>query len=126
MVFPIDKFSRTPIYEQIIERFTEQVAAGVIKENERLPSVRELSGVLGINPNTIQKAYLELDRQGLITSLPARGSFVSENAAEIVKQKQLGRLAELSALAKELYQAGAAEEELVAAVKKAIGKEDLL
>ena len=124
MVLQIDRLSRTPIYEQIVVRFTEQVAAGLVSENERLPSVRELSVSLGINPNTIQKAYLELDRRGLITSLPGRGSFVSKDAAALVKAEKLGRLDELTALAKELYAAGATEEDLVAAVKNAIRKDE--
>ena len=66
-----------PIYEQLRERITELIISGEMKEGEKLPAVREIAKQLTINPNTVQKTYAELERQGLIYSVPAKGSYVS-------------------------------------------------
>ena len=65
-----------PIYSQIVDGFREQIAAGILRPGDRLPSVRELATTLTINPNTIQRAYRELEAEGLIESLAGKGSFV--------------------------------------------------
>jgi GntR family transcriptional regulator len=65
-----------PIYTQIVDGFREQIAAGVLQPGDKLPSVRELAGSLTINPNTIQRAYRELEAQGWIASVAGKGSFV--------------------------------------------------
>ena len=65
-----------PIYQQIQEGFREQIRAGVLLEGDRMPSVRELATVLAINPNTIQRAYRELEAEGWIASVAGKGSFV--------------------------------------------------
>lgn len=119
MIVTIDKLSRKPIYEQIVERITEQIHLGLVCEGERLPSVRELSSLLDTNPNTIQKAYLELDRMGIVASAPGRGSFVTAAAADIVRSQRLKRLGELPALIKDLKGAGLTEEELLKVVTDA-------
>ncbi|MCD8016725.1 MAG: GntR family transcriptional regulator [Oscillospiraceae bacterium] len=68
-----------PIYEQIKGSIRRQIVSGALKPDERLPSVRELAGQLAINPNTIQRAYRELEQEGWIYSMAGRGSFVEEN-----------------------------------------------
>jgi GntR family transcriptional regulator len=73
----VDLRSRTPIFEQIVASVESLVLKGILAPDEQLPSVRNLAGELGINPNTIQKAYVELEKRGIIYSLSARGSFVS-------------------------------------------------
>jgi GntR family transcriptional regulator len=73
----IDLRSRTPIYEQIITSIKEQAISGALKPDEQIPSIRQLTRELGINPNTIHKAYAELERQGVIYSLAGRGAFVA-------------------------------------------------
>ena len=65
-----------PIYSQIVEGFRQQIAGGILKEGEKLPSVRELAASLAINPNTIQRAYRELESQGVIVTVPGKGCFV--------------------------------------------------
>ncbi|MCH5204345.1 MAG: GntR family transcriptional regulator [Oscillospiraceae bacterium] len=70
----------TPIYEQLRARITELIISGELKEGEKLPAVREIAKQLTINPNTVQKTYAELERQGLIYSVPAKGSYVSSRA----------------------------------------------
>jgi len=76
-VFQINTRSSVPIYEQLRSRVTEMVAAGVLRPDDGLPSVRALAGELGINPNTVQKAYAALESEGIIYQIPGRGSFVS-------------------------------------------------
>ena len=73
----LDYRDARPIYAQITEQFKRQIQAGVLQEGEKLPSVRELAGELAINPNTIQRAYRELEQQGWIVSVSGKGSFVS-------------------------------------------------
>ncbi len=72
----LDYRDARPIYSQIIDGLREQVIAGILREGDKLPSVRELAGELAINPNTIQRAYRELEAAGWIASVPGKGSFI--------------------------------------------------
>lgn len=83
----IDYKDRRPIYEQVMERFQDLIVKGVLKPDSQLPSVRNLAMELSLNPNTIQRAYMELERQGFIYSVKGRGSFVSFNE-ELLNVKQ--------------------------------------
>lgn len=76
-MFKIDQRSSTPIYQQLIQEIKEAVLRGVLQPGDKLPSVRELSVQLTINPNTIQKSYQELERQRVIETLRGKGTFVS-------------------------------------------------
>ena len=71
----IDYKDTRPIYEQIVERFKTLILKGAMQSDEQMPSVRNLAMELSINPNTIQKAYAELERQGFIYTVKGRGSF---------------------------------------------------
>ncbi len=66
-----------PIYSQIADNFRAQIATGILCRDEKLPSVRELASELAINPNTIQRAYRELEAQGMIVTVPGKGCFVN-------------------------------------------------
>ena len=68
----IDSMSRQPVYEQIVDQVEQMILSGLMRPGEQLPSVRSLSLELSINPNTIQKAYAELDGRGIIYTLPGR------------------------------------------------------
>ncbi len=72
----LDYRDARPIYSQIVDNFRSQIVAGVLQNGDRLPSVRELATQLSINPNTIQRAYRELEMGGWIASMPGKGSFV--------------------------------------------------
>lgn len=72
----LDYRDARPIYTQVIDGFREQILSGILQTGDRLPSVRELASQLTINPNTIQRAYRELELQGWIVSVPGKGSFV--------------------------------------------------
>ena len=84
----IDLRSRVPIYEQIINNIKEFALSGIFKPDEQIPSIRQLTQQLGINPNTIQKAYAELERQGVIYTLAGRGAFIAENTEELIELKR--------------------------------------
>jgi GntR family transcriptional regulator len=75
-MFELDFRSRIPIYEQLVDKIIELIINNVLKPDEQLPSVRVLASELTINPNTIQKAYRELEYQGYIYSVPGKGNFV--------------------------------------------------
>jgi len=72
----LDYRDARPIYSQIVDNFRSQILAEVLQNGDRLPSVRELASDLAINPNTIQRAYRELEMEGWIASVPGKGSFV--------------------------------------------------
>ena len=74
----IDYTDRRPIYEQIVERFQSLVLCGVLEKDAPLPSVRNLAMELSINPNTIQRAYMELERRGVIYAVKGKGNFVAD------------------------------------------------
>lgn len=79
LMIHIDYRDAAPIYEQIKSRVKKLIITGVLKDGDRLPSVRALATELAINPNTIQKAYGELETEGYIYSLPGKGSFASND-----------------------------------------------
>jgi len=79
-----------PIYDQVVQGFRELILNSVLKPDEKMPSVRNLAMELSINPNTIQRAYTELERQGFIYSVKGRGSFVKKNDnLKDIKQKEV-------------------------------------
>ena len=88
-MYDIDFQSRTPLYEQIYKKIVELVMQKILAPHEQLPSVRALAKDLGVNPNTISKAYFQLENDKIIYSLAGRGSFVSEINAEKVTEKAM-------------------------------------
>lgn len=112
-MFVVDVMSQVPVYEQIIKQVEEQVLTGILKEGDKLPSVRSLSVKLSINPNTIQKAYTELDRRQLIITVPGKGSFISEKAIEVVGANSREKMTELNKIIRELALAGVTKEEII-------------
>lgn len=117
-MFQIDTMSRIPIYEQIVEQVEYFVLNGILKEGEQIPSVRNLSVQLSINPNTIQKAYFELDKRGIIRSAPGRGCFITETARETLSSKKREQLTDLRELINELALAGVSKEEIIACTEE--------
>ncbi len=79
VVLTVDPRSGVPIYLQVIEQVKRSVALGILSEGEQLPTVKQLALDLTINPNTVAKAYRELERDGVIETSPGRGSFVKKN-----------------------------------------------
>lgn len=100
-----------PIYEQIKDGLKKLIVTGALAPDEKLPSVRALATQLSINPNTIQRAYMELENEGYTYSVPGKGSFAAGNtAADAARKNELmGKVRELVA---ELRYLGVSEEEL--------------
>lgn len=76
-MFQLNYQSHKSVYEQIVDSIKEQIMTGVLKENTQLPTVRELSQLLTINPHTVQKAFQTLDQEGYIYTIANKGTFVS-------------------------------------------------
>lgn len=107
----LDYKDRRPIYEQVIEKMEELMLLGVLGENEPLPSVRNLAMDLSINPNTIQRAYTELERQGYIYTVKGKGSFVAENSV-MKENKKKELLIQVSEGIDEAIRLGISDEEI--------------
>lgn len=113
----LDYRDARPIYVQIIDGFKEQISAGVLRSGDKLPSVRELAGSLAINPNTIQRAYRQLEMEGWIATVPGKGCFVcsDERLAEEEKRRLLAAFDEA---AEGLAAFGVSRDELIARLQK--------
>ena len=126
MVIEVDLHSRKPIYEQLVENITTLVMRGVLKSDDQVPSVRQLAVELAVNPNTVQKAFTELERRGVLYSVAGKGRFVNgeldglrtvqnEKLAEeltilLVKMKTFGvSRAQIEATVSSVYNDGKAE-----------------
>lgn len=115
-MFEIDPMSRTPIYRQLVERVETLILRGILGAGDMLPSTRQLSCTISVNPNTIQKAYSELLTRGIIASSPGRGCFVTENAQSLLTQERRAGLAELEAMVKTLAIAGISRDTLISVI----------
>lgn len=101
-----------PIYQQVKEGFCRLILSGALPPGYRLPSVRELASNLAINPNTIQRAYRELEQEGYTVSVPGKGSFVCEGDQAARKRRQ-ELLEQFDGLTLELEQLGVSREQLI-------------
>ena len=90
----VDTSSRLPIYQQLVQQIREAIARGELKPEEGLPSVRQLSRELVVNPNTVARAYTELERAGLLVSRPGRGIYVARPRNELTRDARTRRLTE--------------------------------
>lgn len=112
-MFELDMRSRQPIYEQLVDKLKELIISEVLKPDEQLPSVRTLAGQLTINPNTIQKAYRELETQGYIYLVKGKGSFVNPTSLVKNSEKLVSIIKELKKLLSEAMYLGLKREELI-------------
>ena len=113
----LDYRDARPIYTQITDGIREQILSGILCEGDKLPSVRDLATQLTINPNTIQRAYRELENQGYLVTLPGKGTFVAENQS--IREQRLAQLwKQLDQAVEELRFAGVTREELVERLQK--------
>ena len=120
----LDYKDSRPIYEQVADRLKELMILGVLEEDSQMPSVRSLATELSINPNTIQRAYAELERNGFLYSVKGRGSFVG-SIGKLREAKQRELRAKVAALAEEAKSLGMDEEAFVRMAKEQYGGEAL-
>ena len=111
----LDYRDARPIYGQILDGIRDQIRTGVLQPGDRLPSVRELAAELTINPNTIQRAYRELESTGLIATVPGKGCFVCQQPDPAVSNRQ-ALLAEFDRITQSLLRSGVSREELAAMI----------
>lgn len=112
----LDLQDRRPIYEQIAEKFRMLILSGAMPPESRMPSVRNLALELSINPNTIQRAYMELEQQGLIYPVKGKGNFIADSD-DIRKISRHTYFQELSDLVRKGRDMGFEEEELVYVIR---------
>lgn len=107
----LDYRDTRPLYEQIVDKFQTLILKGVLEPNAKMPSVRSLAVELSINPNTIQRAYSELERTGFIYTVKGRGNFVSyDDSLKQVRREEIFQ--RLDALVQEAEELGMTREEL--------------
>ena len=89
-MFIVDLQSKTPIFEQLKKQILEFISIGILLPNDKLPSVRSLASQIGVNPNTVAKAYQELENQGYVYSVKGKGCFVADNETDqLIKDEKL-------------------------------------
>lgn len=120
-MYTIDVMSRVPVYEQVVEQTERFILTGILEPGDKIPSVRNLSVELSVNPNTIQKAVSELDRRGIVYSIPGKGCFVSEEAKSRLSASRRGGLAKIKKQLAELKLAGIAKEEILDVIDEIYG-----
>lgn len=111
-MFNIDYKDRRPIYEQLIESIKKSIINGFLTEDGQLPSVRQLAIEMAINPNTIQKAYTQLEKQGVIYSVKGRGSFVAKKQDCLINETSHELFQKLSTLLSTMKQLGITQDQL--------------
>lgn len=110
----IDIRSNRPIYEQIIDGIKENILKGILQPGDKLPSVREMSSMITVNPNTVSRAYMELERQGVTETIRGRGTYVSSNYKPKVEEDRMEKLKEdIKKIILEAYYMGIKKEEIV-------------
>lgn len=112
-MFKLNYGDHRPLYEQIKEKYKELILNEILNQDDKIPSVRELSQILAINPNTIQKAYKDLEAEGFIYSIKAKGSFVAPKN-ELVKRVDVKKIVDdYTQLVKKLKFMDVTKEELL-------------
>jgi GntR family transcriptional regulator len=123
MEFRIEPASRTPIYRQLVGQIREAVARGRLKPDERLPSVRDLSRQLVINPNTVARVYTELERDGVLNTRPGLGVFVAQPKNDLTRRARKDRLtAVIDGFLTEAVHLGFTAEDVLAFVSERMAK----
>lgn len=118
-MFLVNPKSKQPIYEQLVEQLRRQLSLGGMEAGAAMPSVRQLASELGINPNTIQKAYRRMEEEGMIESVPGRGSFVTENLALIVDKQRREQLGKAEMTIRTCKEMGLSKDEILILVENA-------
>lgn len=125
MLIAINTSDPRPIYRQIMDEIRRALVVGTIAPDDPLPSVRQLAGELRINPNTVQQAYRELEREGVVHVKRGLGTFVSDVPSQRSERQELARSLATRAL-RDAHRHGLSADELVEAVRQAALDEERL
>lgn len=113
----VDYRDTRPIYEQVVEKFKVMILRDVLHPDDKIPSVRNLAVDLSINPNTIQRAYAELERQGYIYTVKGKGNFVSDSGQLLLKYKE-EIFEEIKNICRTAFEVGITQEEIIRSIKE--------
>lgn len=114
----LDYQSRTPIYEQIVNNIEKYVALGILKEKQQIPSIRELASSLGVNPNTVKKAYDILDNRKVITTISTKGTFISDDTKNATKLKIDSEIEIIKSKINDLIKMGISVDDIIEKIRK--------
>lgn len=114
----LDYQSRIPIYEQIVNNIEKYVAVGILREKSQIPSIRELANNLGINPNTVKKAYDILENRGVIMTISTKGTFISNNTKMVLENKIDKEINLIKDKIRELENMGISKKEIMKRIEK--------
>ena len=114
----LDYQSRIPIYEQIVNNIEKYVAVGILREKSQIPSIRELANNLGINPNTVKKAYDILENKGVIMTISTKGTFISNNTKMVLENKIDKEINLIKDKTRELENMGISKKEIMKRIEK--------
>jgi GntR family transcriptional regulator len=121
-MFHVRPDSGEPIYQQLVRQVTHAITSGALSPGDRLPTIRQLAADLVVNPNTVARAYRELEREGLVESGPRRGTFVTFAPPKLMARERRARLQpHLESLIAEARVLGFSDEELRALLEGAFG-----
>lgn len=114
----LDYQSRTAIYEQIVNNIEKYVALGILKERQQIPSIREMASSMGVNPNTVKKAYDILESKGVITTISTKGTFIAEDTKDATKNKIDSEINIIKGKINELVKMGITIDEIIEKIKE--------
>ena len=121
-MFEVKTQSRIPIFEQLKQQILEYITAGILHNDEQLPSVRVLATALGINPNTVAKAYQKLEDKKIIYTIPGKGCYITTKYIdELIKEEKISKF---DANVLDLKHCHIPQQELIGRIERIYGKED--
>ncbi|MFD0681580.1 MULTISPECIES: GntR family transcriptional regulator [unclassified Paenibacillus] len=114
----VEQFSNTqPIYLQLVQRICRQIVRREVQPGEKLPSVRDLAVIYGVNPNTVQRVNMELERMKIVESRRGQGIYVTEDSSRLALMREQLKEEQITRFADEMRELGYSEEEIIAGVK---------
>ncbi len=113
----LDYQSRMPIYEQIVQEIERYVALEILKPEQQIPSIREMATNLGVNPNTVKKAYDILESKGVIVTLSTKGTFITPKTDKILKNAIDEKIENIKKDIQEIQKYGISKEEIINRLK---------
>lgn len=108
----------TPIYMQLMERINHQIVRNELRAGDKLPSVREMAIQSGVNPNTIQRTYRELERMNIVETRRGQGTFVTENEEILLELRATLKNEYISTFVKDMQEMGFSHEEMLSGIRQ--------